>query len=322
MATRGFSFKGLVDYVLSLKAELLGVIKGLTSTDVGATPNPNLLINGDFSVWQRGDTFTGLVGKYCPDRVAVFSSGSDSCKKVFAPESAESTFACEVVGVSPQLRYSVELPSEGKTDLNTSLTFSAWVYSSGSRLTRMTAYQDEVIVTSNRVVVENSFDFIVEPNTWKKIEFTIDASEVVPASTNKALFIAVYNRTSSGVQTLRMTDVKLEKGERATPFVPDSSAVNLSKCQRYFYQSGSCHYATYNYQASSSAAVGQSVERWYTFPTTMRTGPSMNTVSASSGMNVQFIPNLSGAGAAIRITEITSTGSADKYIDFSADAEI
>lgn len=46
-----------------------------------AVSNPNLLTNGDFQIWQRGEEFTNCVtGNYYPDRWRYYASGITYCK--------------------------------------------------------------------------------------------------------------------------------------------------------------------------------------------------------------------------------------------------
>lgn len=47
----------------------------------GSIGNPNLLINGDFQVWQRGENLSGSEvanGKYCADRWRVYNTSNSS----------------------------------------------------------------------------------------------------------------------------------------------------------------------------------------------------------------------------------------------------
>lgn len=201
----------------------------------GAAPNPNLLINGDFSVWQRGTNFLGnpTPAGYKADRWR-FSGFNDVhyTKHTLSSLGNKAEGVCFFSSKSAETLY-IDQPIEGgNTKLKgCELTVSLVVGSDSPQDTIIAAQ----IINNEGSKAYNTVPFTYTPHPDTVGWFIGTATMETPK---------VFDDTTSEHATLRLvvppngsgwvSEVKLEYGSVATPFVPDDFATNLAKCQRYF----------------------------------------------------------------------------------------
>lgn len=171
-----------------------------------AVSNPNLLINGDFQVWQRGTSFNNNVSnKYCADRWILSHGAYYNAMKIYKHEKGMQVTLTTSSGSGGGIYQYVENVVYGKT-----YTFSVSV-------------NDEVyIVTgtplSDGVEISKSFtDF--------KITLKWD-------NANKCIRVGVWFNTIN--KTYIINWVKLEYGVLNTMHVPRLYADDLALCERYY----------------------------------------------------------------------------------------
>ena len=183
--------------------------------------NPNLLINGDFSVWQRGDTITSPGGiVYTADRWAAnYSTIVVSKIANTSPGNAQNVLRAQVnlssgtnVVVAQRIEYYANLNSQKVTIsfyarcLKGTLPIRASVFGVASEVSTATT-------------------------TWQKFSHTF----VLPATvSNGIVYITTTATQSDTAQGIELACVKLEVGDKATPFVPRLPGEELALCQRYF----------------------------------------------------------------------------------------
>lgn len=158
--------------------------------------NPNLLINGDFQIWQRGETFTGFSGfAYTADRWTVYKNTADNVtiKKV------DSGLQFESDNVALNVRQYLE----NKLEIGKPYTISASV--------------DGVIYTTKIIGGTDKIDSFLRYESFTKNQ------------KNDAIMIRFIDINAHIINW-----VKLEQGSIATPFVPRLCGDELLLCQRYF----------------------------------------------------------------------------------------
>lgn len=185
--------------------------------------NPNLLINGDFQVWQRGTEFTqtASISKYTADRWAIgfVNDGKTHTVKRYT----DGALYINPNGGYTKLRQVIETPDSirgktvtlqvcakgGRTDgTKAGLQYGYGTYTSGT-------YASPTLVATRM---------------WSNDDYEIGTQTfTVPDSGN--IYIEMYSFTYNPVY---IKWVKLEVGETATPFVPRSYAEELAMCQRYY----------------------------------------------------------------------------------------
>lgn len=179
--------------------------------------NPNLLINGDFQVWQRGESFTGITnGTYTADRFFMFAQGSADVERdgewlKFTPKNSGVNTICTIIEVPESIRgKTVTLSFKAKASEAIGAVIHLWNGKyAGTNVIDGKAYN----LTTTEQLITNTF---VIPNDCEQLDIW---------------FTRITNALDKSVW---ITECKLEIGEIATPFVPGSYAEELIACQRYF----------------------------------------------------------------------------------------
>lgn len=250
--------------------------------DIAQLSNPNLLINGDFQVWQRGTSFTYTTSamNYTADRwrnlhqalTSVIEKVSDGIKMTTSNYSS---------GIN-RLTYSMEdidyNKLKGKTvtfscDYDCNAGFALYI-SIGGSLGYIEIGGRNWYVSSIGVNNHWKYTFVVP----------IDISD----------FSIFIQTTNNGYIVFK--NVKLELGDKETPFVPRPYAEELALCQRYFmnlnlFSNGYAYFGLGSY--SSGSTVGRVN---IPLPVTMRVKPTptlKGTVDANLSTGSVAISSLS-----------------------------
>lgn len=195
--------------------------------------NHNLLINGDFQVWQRGDVFDIGVTKYTADRWICFFSATEGYKKYSISNNLE--------------RLCVLPPADGGKYLvyqHTELDDSLIRKIRGKTLTLSVKVISNVVHTIGLGVHILYND---KNKTYKTLgnkrqscvagEYTIiNMSFVVPEDADFNDVKSLQVTIGSGVANapVYFDYAKLEIGSVATPFVPRNYGEELQLCKRYY----------------------------------------------------------------------------------------
>lgn len=329
MATRGFSFKGLVDYVLSLKDSFTDKINNLTANDVHMS-NPNLLINGDFSVWQRGNV--GTANGYCSvDRWQFFNGDSKRMSYLASgiddgtSHNKEQYYLRINARASGDFSQSIER-NFGKAEVLTT-TFKIRV-NKGSTDVRVR------VRTMQSGASSKYYDFV------DKTEGAIEVGKIItlvhthtrvsdPSSTD--LYTNCMLTFSGAGTEVDVFEAKCELGSVATPFTTDDPATNLMKCQRY-YEVVDLSRFTAIWHPNTAAIVGS-----YPYKVSKRVAPRLSLIKYLQALSAQgtFTGSFSirdggtsKTSAAFNLTlgsgegRPTEFGAVALYVTMAADAEI
>lgn len=176
--------------------------------------NPNLLINGDFQVWQRGTKFNNFANKYTADRWFVTQATSASTiiqRSSDVPTNSPFLYSMKITDTTQgngHLRYLLEDNlKKGET-----YTLSFWIKTTSDFASRILGNS------------ELNKSFASTNGLWKRVEWTftpnmdLNGVELLTAFSGEAY----------------ITGAKLEFGEIATPLVPRSYAQELMECQYYY----------------------------------------------------------------------------------------
>lgn len=181
--------------------------------------NSNLLINGDFQVWQRGTSFTNLEGfKYTADRWQVYrGNGATSTMNAVKTEKGIKVYSSQLATGMLYLAQTIECPA------------SLW----GRNITlSYKGDQTYANINFNKTVVSGSSGASLGSALTKSNDKIKHLTTTVPVGTKSLsvlLFIDTALKTSFEIEW-----VKLEVGEYPTQFSPRTYAEELSMCQRYF----------------------------------------------------------------------------------------
>ncbi len=288
---------------------------------LAAKANPNLLINGDFSVWQRGASASYSSGlNYQCDRFVTYCQGAHSVERVvvkspdrvcYGVKVTSNTYACS-------LSQRIERPAQF---LGRTVTLSYWVYSeTATTVTPRAEYVDD---NSGSVLVwdERASAITVPAGVWVKVVQRFDVPEADESSlTHGASAYFNVNLTAGTVGTYTIADAKLELGSVATPFIADEPSVNLAKCQRYYQYSSSHHALLF----SGDITSGNYYYGLELYPVKMRAVPTYSAeVVTSQGFDeASAVFDIFDDRARLRLTSSTTRASGFFRYALKLDAEL
>jgi hypothetical protein len=270
----------------------------------------NKIINGDFSIAQRGTSFTSSANNddvYTLDRWYILSDGNDAIdvtqETTTVPTNQLTAIALDVETADKKFGIAQIIEQKNCVGLigNTvTLSFKAKV----SATTDLDNVKCAIVAWSGTADTVTSDIISAWGAEGTNPTLIADATyENTPANLNVTTSYATYSVTAnvdtastkniivfiwSDVTTvatgdfLYITDVQLEAGTTASDFEFLPIDVNLARCLRYFYQiqGNASANTTLGIGFSNSSTVNQS---YLKFPTTMRTTP---TITGSSGLQV------------------------------------
>lgn len=247
--------------------------------------NPNLLINGDFQVWQRGDSFTGTGKIFTADRWFIPLINNDSGNKVEKVKNTSdcpSMYAMRLTRQNTSGKVQIYQPIENYSMYEgKKLTISFYVRAVGTP--KFIGYR----------IGQNQNGGITPTTSWQRVLKTVEAAHFTTDvscggfliyTTDDGLFAA-----NSGIE---ITGLKVELGGVATPFTSRTYQEELALCQRYFYNplyiAGGYPYLTELCTTTNGGAFR------IQFPVPMRILPTL-----SGDFGNLYIKNNSGSTTAI-----------------------
>jgi|14BtaG_2_1085337.scaffolds.fasta_scaffold00387_4 hypothetical protein len=244
-------------------------------------PNENLLINGDFQVWQKGDSIlTDSAGETTTDRwigqsALVTRQSNDGT----LPFNSKNYLRCEVQTTSA-LR-GLQYRFEGIHQINNkTVTLSFWINN---------IHNDSDLDFQFQLVPSGSIDgttvsllneTIPAPAGWTKITRTVTVPNVIDNYVEGGYVRIVLSQGGATVTPadFYLAEIKLEYGSIATPFMPRRYEEELRDCKYYFERliAGNIGHA---FGESTTFATGliQYTEK--------RTNPSIS-ISSQTGINL------------------------------------
>ena len=286
----------------------------------------NRLINGDFSIAQRGTSFSGGTTNaddtYTLDRWYVLSEGSDtidvSQETTEVPTGGKYSIALDVetTGEKFGIAQIIEgINCVGLIGNTATLSFKAKV--SDARIDTVKAAivswsGTENTVTSDIIsawnadgttptlianaTFENTPADLGVTTSWATYSVTADIDTASTA--NVIVFIWSDDATNpTAGDFFYLADVQLEIGDTVTPFEHRPIGTELTLCQRYFYKGDSIFACAAGLSAFST---GKSIAQCF-YPTTMRATPTLSGASYLNSSEAQapsigkdritFVPN-------------------------------
>ena len=270
----------------------------------GGTSNAerNAIINGDFTVAQRGTSFTAATSAvtselnnddtYHLDRWYTLSDGNDIIditreassdagqalyaikldvetidKKFGIAQIIEDVNCQDMIGGTVSLSFRAKTAGSGKLD-NVKAAVIAWSGSANavtSDVVSAWAVEGTNPTLASNLTYENTPANLSVTTSWAdyKIEnISVDTS----STTNIVVFIWSDVTDTDAGDFLYLTDIQLEPGATANEFLRENYQVQLAKCQRYFQNP---------YNVVGNAYSTQAVALGFCFPVTMRSSPTV-----------------------------------------------
>ena len=314
----------------------------------------NKIINGDFSIWQRGTSFSSA--GYCADRYITgtsSTSGFSVSQQTFALGTApvagyEGQFFADIAGTITNAStgyIQFEQRVEGvRTYAGQTATLSFWAKGTASGTINIVFAQNfgsggsaEVLTTPVNFNITTSWQRFTTTLTFPSI-----AGKTLGVNNCLRLFIVKNMGTSyptygtaNYTGALSLWGVQLEQGSTATAFQTATGTIQgeLAACQRYYYRTNPVSSA-YSRVASGRATSTTNLDIMVPLPVAMRTTPtsvdfaSLMTTTANSISAVAITqPTTTTAVADCTSSGLTSgtfyqvmiNNSTSGYLGFSAE---
>lgn len=214
------------------------VVTNLITNEGSQIAFRNKIINGDFSIWQRGTSFSSGTTSFCADRWSKNSSTGTITQSTDVPTGQGFAYSMRTAASNQAIciLQPVELAATGvagEFSVGSTWTYSFWMKgASAGSITLSFEFRDEGISGTNYVTAATG-STINYTTSWAKytVTFTITGT---PAGTNTGLSPILYQ--GSQTNTVYFTGAQLEKGSVASPFEFRPRQTELALCQRYFYR--------------------------------------------------------------------------------------
>jgi hypothetical protein len=230
-----------------------GVFTDITAIETkqaqGQNYGKNLIINGDFSVWQRGAGTFSADGEYTSDRWKLYESGGTATvdQQEFTAGSSDtpnnSRYYLDLDVTTGNDYCRIGQPIEDVRRLagkEVTISFRAKGTNPGGGVIYLTGLQFFGSGGSPSSNVLQDIDTFTLTSSWQVFTSTF----TVPAITGKTLgtnndswydlSIGQGPDTSTDAWDMQISDVQLEFGDTATEFEHVSPADQLARCKRYF----------------------------------------------------------------------------------------
>jgi len=287
----------------------------------------NLIINGNFDVWQRGTSFSNVNGVYTADRMLVTSGGGTTGDTV-----SQQSFTAGQTDVPGEptyfLRYAMGGTSSNKVmhhrieDVRTGAgqTVTLSFYAKASTGHTSTIEMAQVFGSGGSSQVTLPAQNYTMTTSWQKFTFTITLPSISGKTigTSSYVYVSFIRSLSASGVSIDIAQMQLELGSQATPFEHRSFGEELSLCERYFTSlltSGS-GYNMFLHPIDLSNNYRRATLRW---PTKMRTSPTVSITGSAfgtmpSGMTTDAINDtfvfingdVSGSGEYSYVTGLTA----------------
>ncbi|MCP4102528.1 MAG: hypothetical protein GY750_14080 [Lentisphaerae bacterium] len=235
--------------------------------------NPNLLINGGFQVWQRGESFINVVtNTYTADRWVFNDNNTTSRANITKNEQSNLIFEIANSGSAVLSVLDQRIDILGKKQ-SSQFTFSTMLKKSSGTSGSLTMY-DEIGAPFVSESISDSDEFQ-----------TISITGTLPENKSTVNCRFQINNPQNG-QSLEIVWAKLEVGNIATPFEYSNYTTEALKCHRYYWDRDSFSYL---YDAKKSTTNSGPTGTSILFPTEMRATPTVTLKNPSGNFSVQSV---------------------------------
>jgi len=299
----------------------------------GAGSNPNLFINGQFDIWQRGTSVTGPISTTysCADRWIFYDGNgtADVSRQPFTPGQtdvpagpkyyAEYDMTVQATSGGPGIYQRIE---SVKTASSEPITLSFYAkLASGTLVVTPFVSQNFGATGSATVNTDYSSQTITLTSTWTLHTVTLQ----VPSITGKTisgggnyLQVGFKFPLSSGTFTLSLANVKVEHGSIATPYQRINVGEELALCQRYYYEK-----AIEDWRIAGNG-TGTTIRFQHDHPVQMRAIPTI-TKTASNANNSTY-GSVSGVTVdsfySVWVADATNSAVGINSLEWTADVEL
>ena len=258
----------------------------LTSVGGGPLSHRNYFINGNTIIWQRG-TSNPNVNNYGCDRWWFANGATRVDRSTVVPDGFAYSMKVTSNGSTTSIGQPIELIDTGRSQFEPNATYTLSFYartdSGTNNISATVYYRNGKFSGTNQVnwspVSQNMGTMTTTFQRFSKT-FTAPAA---PNANNTVLAIE-FNNTA----TYYITGMQFERGDTMTAYEHRSFGDELLRCQRYYhcvYRRGASSDGNLSIGALGSLYTGNSLYIDMTFPTQMRTTPTLEAPTATDRFN-------------------------------------
>lgn len=202
----------------------------------------NQIINGTFSVAQRGTSFAAIASNaYAIDRIAMGNPGGTGVVTLSQEACTDADMAAIVglTGYAPKhyLRYNQTTEASGGTphfrhETESIGRFSGRTFVLSFAIRGSAAVQCELYVQRDTTTIASNVYAIT--TSWAKKEFSFTFPTITAAQYDDNLNVLFAVSALQSTPQVDYACVQLEPGTQATPFEHRPTQVELAMCQRYY----------------------------------------------------------------------------------------
>lgn len=212
----------------------------------GGSGFKNLIINGGFTVFQRGISFqlindagpTFVADRWFTSQYGARGTQNVSVQNASLPgRNSTSLKSIQTTACGNSLLQIIDNDGFGQFARGNKLSISFWYRAKGGlacELRETTTSLASSVFTTNFVNTQGSAigtaSGIVADETWRKCTFTTTSA----VNNNGYLHLVFYNTANLAGNYIEIAEVQVECGTVATPFEQRPFALELSLCQRYY----------------------------------------------------------------------------------------
>ncbi len=246
---------GVVDTTKSYTYTADQTFPGVTATSYNSGPivGRNEILNGDFSIWQRGTSFSNPGGVYTADRWDLSYDGSRTTRTVSRQAFAPGTSPSPTYQSKYFYRYSrsggtggtVDYPlrqriEDVRTLSGQTVTVSFWAKADAARTFGLDFFQ--IFGTGGSSSTYVGVGSYPVTTAWQRFTTTVTLPSVSGKTINdadSALLVSYYCVSSNATWTLDLWGIQIEAGSVATPYhnATANAQTELAACQRYYQKS-------------------------------------------------------------------------------------
>jgi len=323
---------GVVDTTKSYTYTADQTFPGITATSINNGPivGRNKILNGDFSIWQRGTSFSNPGGVYTADRWDLSYDGSGTTRTVSrqafsAGSSPSSTYESKYFyrysrsgGTGGTVDYPLRQRIEDvRTLAGQTVTISFWAKADSARTFGLDFFQ--IFGTGGSSSTYVGVGSYAVTTNWQRFTTTVTLPSVAGktiSDTDSALLISYYCISSNATWTLDLWGIQLEAGSVATPYhnATANLQTELAACQRYYYKVGPSDgsSSSFLYSPLGLANATTQVIVQFPFPQIMRVKPTSieyTNPRVSDGVNVSTATSLVLGDASSSLGSVNVNGS-------------
>jgi hypothetical protein len=250
----------------------------------GFTAGKNKIINGDFGIWQRGTTFTGIASStYACDRWQVGSTVAtlDVSRSTFTPGTApvagyESNFFATITADAGDAdgRFQQQIENV-RTFAGQTVTVSFYAKSTITTDALRWIRLQQNFGGGGSAIVNTDSAAITLSSSWARYSVTISVPSISGKTigTNSSLILQ-FGLKASTAQILDLWGVQVEASSAATPFQTATGTIQgeLAACQRYYVRTTPG--TAFGYLSNTGSAISTTVSQNAINVATMRTAPT------------------------------------------------